>query len=78
MTRSTVCWGIAVTALLAVGEGRLSAQFPAGGPYSQADIQVGARVFASHASSATARRETSSQASTSGAAASIARRTTAS
>jgi putative heme-binding domain-containing protein len=47
MTRSTVRCGIAVTALLAVGEGRLGAQFPAGGPYSQADIQVGARVFAS-------------------------------
>ena len=47
MTRATVCWGIAVTALLSVGEGRVRAQFPAGGPYSQADIQVGARVFAS-------------------------------
>jgi putative heme-binding domain-containing protein len=47
MTRSAVYWGIAVTALLVVGEGRLWAQFPAGGPYSQADIQVGARVFAS-------------------------------
>ena len=47
MTRSTVCRGVAVTALLAIGEGRLWAQFPAGGPYSQADIQVGARVFAS-------------------------------
>jgi putative heme-binding domain-containing protein len=45
MPKSTVRWGIAVTALLAVSGGQLRAQFPAGGPYSQADIQVGARVF---------------------------------
>jgi len=46
MTGHTVRWSIAVTVLLAAGDARLLAQFPAGGPYSQADIQVGARVFA--------------------------------
>jgi len=46
MMRATVRGGIAVTALLAVSAGPLRAQFPTGGPYSPADIQVGARVFA--------------------------------
>ena len=45
MTRSPVRWSIAAIALLALGGGRVLAQFPAGGPYSQADIQLGARVF---------------------------------
>lgn len=46
MTRSAIRWGIAVTAVFAFGVGQLDAQFPAGGPPSQTDIQVGARVFA--------------------------------
>jgi putative heme-binding domain-containing protein len=46
MTRPTVHWGIAVSALLALSAGRLGAQFPPGGPASRADIQLGARVFA--------------------------------
>jgi putative heme-binding domain-containing protein len=46
MTRSNLRWAIAVTALLVFSPERLGAQFPAGGPPSQADIQVGARVFA--------------------------------
>src|SRR5438034_6749137 len=44
--RSTVHWGMAATALLIFGSGRLMAQFPAGGPPSQADIELGAGVFA--------------------------------
>jgi putative heme-binding domain-containing protein len=43
MTKSMVRWSLALTALL--GATAFSAQFPPGGPYSQADIQVGARVF---------------------------------
>jgi putative heme-binding domain-containing protein len=46
MMRSTVRCSIAVAALLAASTGPLRAQFPAGGPYSAADTQVGARVFA--------------------------------
>lgn len=37
---------LAVLALVTSYTSPLHAQFPAGGPYSQADIQVGARVFA--------------------------------
>jgi putative heme-binding domain-containing protein len=44
MTRSNIRWAIA--ALLTFGPGQANAQFPAGGPPSPADIQVGARVFA--------------------------------
>jgi putative heme-binding domain-containing protein len=46
MTRSIIRWAIAVTVVLSCIPGRLGAQFPAGGPPSPADIQVGARVFA--------------------------------
>jgi len=37
---------VAVCAVLTAGAERLQAQFPPAGPYSQVDIQVGARVFA--------------------------------
>lgn len=47
MIRSAVRRAILVSALLALGARTSGAQFPAAGPYSQADIQVGARVFAS-------------------------------
>jgi len=37
---------VTACALVSAGAGRLHAQFPPAGPYSQVDIQVGARVFA--------------------------------
>lgn len=47
MMRSVVRWGVLLSVLLTVGAATVGAQFPAGGPYSQADMQVGSRVFAS-------------------------------
>jgi cytochrome c oxidase cbb3-type subunit III len=47
MIRSSSRWGILVPALFALSTGPTEAQFPAAGPYSQPDIQLGARVFAS-------------------------------
>ena len=42
----TLHWSMIVAALAVLGSGRLIAQFPAGGPPSQADLEMGARVFA--------------------------------
>lgn len=42
----TLHWSMVVAALSVLGSGRLIAQFPAGGPPSQADLEMGARVFA--------------------------------
>jgi len=39
-------WSTVVTVLFVLGSGRLTAQFPAGGPPSQADLEVGAQIFA--------------------------------